>query len=41
MIDPEDDKDDGKKVITTVYKVIVLAFMAMVYLLIFLKLMFF
>ncbi|ELR71463.1 hypothetical protein C900_02526 [Fulvivirga imtechensis AK7] len=41
MIEPEEDKDSGKKVITSVYKVIVLGFMAMVYLLIFLKLMFF
>lgn len=36
-----DSKQDEKKAVTTVYKVIVLTFIAMVYLLIFLKFMFF
>lgn len=41
MIGLEEDEQKDKKVATTVYKVVVLSFIAGVYLLIFCKLMFF
>lgn len=41
MADHEEEEDNGKKVSTTIYRGIVVGFILMVYLLIFLKLMFF